>query len=461
MRIKRFKAKNVHGYMNFNVKFNDDLTFLTGINGSGKTTVIQCLYAIISPSFRMLANMKYEYMRVIIQVPEQRRFVTISTTRNETTISLFTSETDQFTSETDRILTIPVLPEDVIENPRYTPEREIEYYEEMLNRNIDNVVLKYIRNLPSPMFLGIERRTIEPLGRRVPSYYLRRRLGINVISNLQYRSLSEAEYLAREQYSAVQEKQRDLTDKLRTDILLTALKYGGFEDFDWKQFGEYPPARIDEINQMIRNVASDLNLPTTEVDHELNLFSTKLRSLSKTLGDTLKSPEKIMETIKQQDIAKITAWSELAINFPHLLRIDKMFEHVKSYVKQRQLINDPINQYLKIVNDFLKDSNKELAFDGKGNLLVNLSGHEPVPITSLSSGESQIVVMITHLSFNPEAQRANVFMVDEPELSLHLAWQELFVDSITKANPNLQIILATHAPSIILDRDDKCVDLGK
>ena len=54
----------------------------------------------------------------------------------------------------------------------------------------------------------------------------------------------------------------------------------------------------------------------------------------------------------------------------------------------------------------------------------------------------------------------DAFMVDEPELSLHVAWQELFVDAVANANPGLQMILATHAPSIILDRIDKCVDLA-
>jgi predicted ATP-binding protein involved in virulence len=51
--------------------------------------------------------------------------------------------------------------------------------------------------------------------------------------------------------------------------------------------------------------------------------------------------------------------------------------------------------------------------------------------------------------------------VDEPELSLHIKWQELFVTAVQEASPKLQLILATHSPSIILDRVDKCVDLSK
>ena len=36
MRIKHFRASKVHGYMDFDITFNDDPTFLTGINGSGR-----------------------------------------------------------------------------------------------------------------------------------------------------------------------------------------------------------------------------------------------------------------------------------------------------------------------------------------------------------------------------------------------------------------------------------------
>ncbi len=53
-----------------------------------------------------------------------------------------------------------------------------------------------------------------------------------------------------------------------------------------------------------------------------------------------------------------------------------------------------------------------------------------------------------------------MIIVDEPELSLHVRWQESFVDAIQKASPRLQIILATHSPSIVLDRIEKCVDLS-
>jgi recombinational DNA repair ATPase RecF len=36
MKLLAFSASNVYGYMNFDVKFNSDVNFLVGSNGSGK-----------------------------------------------------------------------------------------------------------------------------------------------------------------------------------------------------------------------------------------------------------------------------------------------------------------------------------------------------------------------------------------------------------------------------------------
>ena len=81
-------------------------------------------------------------------------------------------------------------------------------------------------------------------------------------------------------------------------------------------------------------------------------------------------------------------------------------------------------------------------------------------INFLASGERQILIMLCHLYLNKELPKNGIFIIDEPELSLHLLWQEKFVDEIIKAKPDLQIILATHSPAIIQNRDDKYIPLN-
>jgi predicted ATPase len=48
-----------------------------------------------------------------------------------------------------------------------------------------------------------------------------------------------------------------------------------------------------------------------------------------------------------------------------------------------------------------------------------------------------------------QRQSPTIYLADEPELSLHIEWQESLVDNILDMNPNAQIFFATHSPDIV------------
>ena len=77
----------------------------------------------------------------------------------------------------------------------------------------------------------------------------------------------------------------------------------------------------------------------------------------------------------------------------------------------------------------------------------------------MSSGEKQIVTFFAYLVFGLETTNQSIFIVDEPELSLHLKWQRQFVDAIMEINNNVQLIFATHAPEIVGRNRSKAVKL--
>jgi len=41
--------------------------------------------------------------------------------------------------------------------------------------------------------------------------------------------------------------------------------------------------------------------------------------------------------------------------------------------------------------------------------------------------------------------------MDEPEVSLHIEWQKKLIVYILELNPNVQIILAAHSPTVIME----------
>ena len=64
MRLKHFVGKDVRGYMNFDINFRESVTFLIGINGSGKTTVIKLLSGLLTPSFIDLTQIDYTEIKL-------------------------------------------------------------------------------------------------------------------------------------------------------------------------------------------------------------------------------------------------------------------------------------------------------------------------------------------------------------------------------------------------------------
>lgn len=114
---------------------------------------------------------------------------------------------------------------------------------------------------------------------------------------------------------------------------------------------------------------------------------------------------------------------------------------------------------------FFKESRKQVGFNEKDGRFsfqfLNEAGAATgkfVSIDRLSSGEKQIIILLTFLTYVSSPDQ--VFIVDEPELSLHPRWQQSFLDAVlAQAPPGMQIILATHSPEIVAGRREDCIVL--
>ncbi|VEN74225.1 conserved hypothetical protein [Candidatus Desulfarcum epimagneticum] len=80
-------------------------------------------------------------------------------------------------------------------------------------------------------------------------------------------------------------------------------------------------------------------------------------------------------------------------------------------------------------------------------------------LTDLSSGEQQEVVLLYELLFKVGPN--TLVLIDEPEISLHVAWQKEVVDDFMKIidMQKITVITATHSPQIIGKYWDLVVDL--
>jgi ABC-type Fe3+/spermidine/putrescine transport system ATPase subunit len=67
MKLKKFKGKQIRGYMDFDIEFDESLTFLIGINGTGKTTILKLLAGLLSPSYIELAQIDFTEIELVCE----------------------------------------------------------------------------------------------------------------------------------------------------------------------------------------------------------------------------------------------------------------------------------------------------------------------------------------------------------------------------------------------------------
>lgn len=106
----------------------------------------------------------------------------------------------------------------------------------------------------------------------------------------------------------------------------------------------------------------------------------------------------------------------------------------------KQLFHDIVDKLFADTAKTIIRTENEIRFLQMGEVLTPYQ---------LSSGEKQMLVIL--LTVLVEDQQPYVLFMDEPEISLHIEWQKQLIGIIMQLNPNVQIILTTHSPAVIMD----------
>jgi ABC-type lipoprotein export system ATPase subunit len=136
---------------------------------------------------------------------------------------------------------------------------------------------------------------------------------------------------------------------------------------------------------------------------------------------------------------------------------EEFASELEDYIACNHLLAESVITLKDIVNHLF--INKTLDVNSSGKLCVQMDNGTMLPLNRLSSGEKQVIIMFYNLLFHTTP--GSIVIVDEPEISLHISWQQrigvLFSD-ICRVR-NIQIIIATHSPQIIHDMWDSAVEL--
>lgn len=120
-----------------------------------------------------------------------------------------------------------------------------------------------------------------------------------------------------------------------------------------------------------------------------------------------------------------------------------------NFPEQARFISHRIQALYKLINDQLASTNKQIEIDVTTNKLVFRQGDETIQLHELSAGEKQFLLIIFKVFLMEE--KPYLLLMDEPEISLDVDWQFELINVIRKLNPQCQIIISTHSPSIFGD----------
>ncbi len=115
--------------------------------------------------------------------------------------------------------------------------------------------------------------------------------------------------------------------------------------------------------------------------------------------------------------------------------------------QKAQAISAPKKRFQDLMDDLFTETGKKIVRT-ENEIRFTQIGETLLPY-QLSSGEKQMLAIL--LTVLIEDNKPYVLFMDEPEVSLHIEWQKRLIDLILELNPNVQIILTTHSPAVIMN----------
>lgn len=141
----------------------------------------------------------------------------------------------------------------------------------------------------------------------------------------------------------------------------------------------------------------------------------------------------------------------LALLYLYVKDTKEKFQPFANLLERIELLQEIVNKRLL---------NKRLEVTASDGMVVSRDDGERIALDSLSTGEQHEIILMFDLLLNVE--NGATVLIDEPEISLHVAWQLSFIPDVRKIADlvGFRFLVATHSPYIINDEWDRAVDLG-
>ena len=414
--IRRVKINGLFGTNNIDITFDSSVNIFVGENGLGKTTILSCIYFLLTGNLEKLYEINFKSIAVFFY-DDEKEYKVYNKVYNKLYDKKLISQNFKYYENYQRSLRNALAHGD---------DNLIRIYLNRFNEKNKN----YIIGINETIEANIKR--IEEIKNKIkerilylPTY---RRIEANLDSELLHDlSIYDTEdFLIKFGMDDVKELIDKTIDKIRKSAI------DGFNEMNSILLTEY-------TNNKYKNKISENEFNYNEIEVLLNKIGVKINP---------KTKNEILRLIKTKEIYN----SEYIYlkNFLNLL--------YNNSEKQR-VFDHRLIDFVNLCNKYF--INKEIVYDPntlKLDLyLVNKksNSNKKIKFSELSSGEKQIVSIFSKLYLEKiDTDQKFIVIIDEPELSLSLNWQEKLLPDIMNTNKCSLIITVTHSPFIFRNKFD-------
>lgn len=214
---------------------------------------------------------------------------------------------------------------------------------------------------------------------------------------------------------------------------------------------------------LMGNLSDNYSKKANQLDstYPSRLFNTEKGINENEYIEKMSEMSRKFEKLKKYDISDMTVFSNFVFKEEHSKALKVYFDDFNEKYKVYEKYILMFDLYTRIINERLSFKKIKISRD-IGLSIYDIDDEENhLNLNELSSGEKQEIVLFFELIF--DTPNNILLLIDEPEISLHISWQKMFINDLLKIAEykNLNIIVATHSPQIISNHWDRQIDLGE
>ncbi|GIN86036.1 ATP-binding protein [Heyndrickxia sporothermodurans] len=425
------EVQGLFGDRDIKFSFEKPLLILIGENGVGKSTVLGILNYILEKNFEGLKEYDFNVIKFSV---------------NEKTYCLYREELDglrKYGEFEGSILHDRVNHRAILRDLARELEMSLSMLERLLNEGEIDRILKrklFIQSkggetyLADKIFMEIENEK-----------YKDHPVVQNFIDPI--RSEFKGKILYFPTYRRVEEEAYKVGHILDADLGKNVIKFG-MQDIQKIFNNIIEQIKTETINgvqnvmdSLFTDLLSELNLSNEYDSNELKNKREDLEIILQRSENSL--PFSMKETLEKIDIIldkkDLTDKEQFILYF--ITKYLKIYETSKIH-------DEKIIQFIKVCNSYFKD--KKFIYDLKKVHIKLVSKYDlskEIQLKGLSSGEKQIVSLFARLYLT--GKEDYVILIDEPELSLSIKWQEKLLQDILETNTCNFMMAVTHSPFIV------------